>query len=355
MEVRKIMTKNPACCTPGSTLAEVAHMMEMYDCGCIPVVEDHKTNRPVGTITDRDIAIRGLANGGAAGEMKASDIMTSDVATVTPETTVEQCRDQMEERQIRRILVVDKSGRCVGIVAQADVVQNETNPQQTAEFIRDLSSEGSRSQSQYGGASANYNQFGVRDREMSGSSYGNYGGASSDRDNFRNVSNDRETYRGFSDRNTSGNRGFEMRGYERDFDTEDYRERQTHSKPNKKFKKVVRKEKGFFSLSSMLPLLLSIGAGAALKYYMGVDKKSETTFVPRAEVETTPKVSIELPTTETTTATKTQTNIEMRDGRDLATETTRTATSFDAGTTRTATSFDDDSDINLEIGKTAKL
>jgi CBS domain-containing protein len=93
------MTKNPACATPDSTLQEVAHMMEMYDCGCIPIVENHKNNMPVGTITDRDIAIRALAADKNPTELKASDIMTTDIATITPETSVERCRDTMEERR----------------------------------------------------------------------------------------------------------------------------------------------------------------------------------------------------------------------------------------------------------------
>lgn len=322
MEVRKIMTKNPACCTPDSTIQEVAHMMEMYDCGCIPVVEDHKTNKPIGTITDRDIAIRTLATGGNPADMKASDIMTTDIATVTPETTVEQCRDEMEERQIRRILVVDKTGRCVGIVAQADVVQNETNPQQTAEFIRDISSASSGSQPQYGGGSASMNQFGVRDREMSGA-----------------VSSDRESYRNFSNQSDD---------YEQSFSSG--RSGRAFAKNDKKRKKIHRKEKSFFSFSSILPLLIGVGAGAALKFYLQVDQKSQTTFVPRGEVstslhtarETTPKVSIELPTTPAKTETATQTRIDMTDSRDTSAPKTRF-------------SPDDDSDVNLEIGRTAKL
>ncbi len=65
---------------------EVAHMMEMYDCGCIPIVEDHRTNKPVGTITDRDIAVRAFtAGGGNPTEIKASDIMTTDIAHIFTE------------------------------------------------------------------------------------------------------------------------------------------------------------------------------------------------------------------------------------------------------------------------------
>ncbi len=295
MEVKKIMTKNPACCTSDSTLQEVAHMMEMYDCGCIPVVEDHKTSRPIGTITDRDIAMRSLAENKNPLEMKASDIMTTDIATITPETTVEQCRDVMENRQIRRILVVDKNGGCVGIVAQADIVQHESNPRQTAEFIRDVSQPTHSAQSV--------------------------------------ISSERQSYQNFSNQN---------RSFERDFSTRENRDNQSFSRQERKVKKFRAREKSFFSSGSLLPLIIGVGAGAALKYLLPVDKKSQTTFVPRSRVtssvhtnkETTPEVSIKLPT---------ETHVHIKESREAA-----------AGKVTSLTS-DDDTNTNSEIGRTARL
>lgn len=139
MRVRELMTSNPACCTPESTLPEVAQMMETHDCGLIPVVDSLTGMRPVGTVTDRDIAIRSVAAGGNPREMKASEIMTTDVATVVPEMHVNEVFALMEEREIRRVLVVDEHGKCCGIVAQADVVQSTANPMRTNEVIREIS------------------------------------------------------------------------------------------------------------------------------------------------------------------------------------------------------------------------
>lgn len=139
MQVREVMTPNPACCTPDSTLRDVAVMMEQNDCGCIPVVDGHESMHPVGTITDRDIAIRAVAAGQDPINMKASDIMTTDIATVTPQTSIESCFDVMEDREIRRVLVVDEQGKCCGIVAQADVVQTDVNPARTNKVIREIS------------------------------------------------------------------------------------------------------------------------------------------------------------------------------------------------------------------------
>jgi CBS domain-containing protein len=133
------MTQNPACCTPDSTLQEVARLMRENDCGLIPVVNNKGDMKPVGAITDRDITIRTLADNRDPMNMKASDVMTADVATVKPETSLEECFDLMEDREIRRVLVVDDRGKCCGIVAQADIVQSGVNPIRANKVIREIS------------------------------------------------------------------------------------------------------------------------------------------------------------------------------------------------------------------------
>lgn len=137
MKVREIMTKNPACCTPDSSLQEVAQMMVEHDCGCIPVVDSHLTMKPVGTITDRDITVRAFAGNQNPLELKASDVMTPHIVSVRPGTSVEQCCDVMENNKIRRVLVVDESGKLSGIVAQADVA--EFNTHRSGELVREIS------------------------------------------------------------------------------------------------------------------------------------------------------------------------------------------------------------------------
>ena len=139
MQVREIMTSNPECCTPESTLQDVARMMKVNDCGCIPVVDSFSGMKPVGTITDRDITIRTVAASHNPINMKASDIMTTDIATVKPQMSIEECFNVMEDKEIRRVLVVDDQGKCCGIVAQADVVQSTANPVRTNKVIREIS------------------------------------------------------------------------------------------------------------------------------------------------------------------------------------------------------------------------
>ena len=129
------MTANPACCTADAGLQEVAKMMVDNDCGCIPVVKD---GEPVGTITDRDICCRTVAEGKNPLELTAADAMTPNVVSVTPDTTLDECCKVMEDHQIRRVLVVDNKGACCGIIAQADIAATAP-PEEVGEVVQEVS------------------------------------------------------------------------------------------------------------------------------------------------------------------------------------------------------------------------
>jgi CBS domain-containing protein len=113
-------------------------MMVDNDCGCIPVVEDEETMKPVGVVTDRDICCRTVAEGKNPLEMTAGEVMTSPAVTVEPEDSVDDCCQVMEENQIRRVVVVDKRGGCCGMMAQADLAL-EGSEEATAEVVREVS------------------------------------------------------------------------------------------------------------------------------------------------------------------------------------------------------------------------
>ncbi len=138
MQVKDIMTRDPACCTLDTNLQEVARMMVERDCGEIPVVENRQSMKPVGVVTDRDICCRTVAEGKNPLEMTAGDCKSSPCVTVTPEMSVEDCCRVMEENKIRRVPVVDERGACCGIVAQADIAQHAPK-QETAEVVRAVS------------------------------------------------------------------------------------------------------------------------------------------------------------------------------------------------------------------------
>jgi len=121
MHVEELMTKDPACCGRDTPLPEVARMMVERDCGCIPVVsEDH---RPVGVLTDRDIVCRVVAVGSDPRALTASDAMSTECVTISPDASAERCCEILEEKQIRRAIVVDDQGRVCGVVAQADLAR----------------------------------------------------------------------------------------------------------------------------------------------------------------------------------------------------------------------------------------
>ncbi len=124
MNVTSVMTKNPACCTPQTPLRVVAQLMKDRDCGQIPVVDALDTCKPVGAITDRDIAIRIVAAGKNPSEATAADCMSSPCIMIDADTSLRECCAMMETHMLRRMLVVDDDGKLCGIVALADVAHS---------------------------------------------------------------------------------------------------------------------------------------------------------------------------------------------------------------------------------------
>ena len=140
MTVASVMTENPACCTPNSSLTEVARLMVDNDCGEIPVVEDRMSRKLAGVITDRDIATRIVAAGKNSADAKACDCMTTECVSVSPDTSLDNCCEVMETNKIRRVPVVDELGGVVGIVSLADVVRN-AKASTTAAVVKEVSTD----------------------------------------------------------------------------------------------------------------------------------------------------------------------------------------------------------------------
>lgn len=138
MQVRELMTADPTCCGPDTSLQEVAKKMADEDCGCLPVVDQDM--KPVGTITDRDITCRAVARGQNPLDLTAADCMSSPVISVSEDADLDDCCRLMEENQLRRLLVVDGSGSCCGIVAQADIALNAPGVL-SGDLVREVSKE----------------------------------------------------------------------------------------------------------------------------------------------------------------------------------------------------------------------
>lgn len=137
-QVKDIMTASPACCTADAGVQDAALLMVKHDCGEIPVIESEENPKPIGVITDRDIACRVVAAGRDLRETSARDCMSTPCVTVSLDATVEQCCGVLEENQIRRVPVVDESGNCCGIVAQADIARHASE-QQAAQVLQEIS------------------------------------------------------------------------------------------------------------------------------------------------------------------------------------------------------------------------
>jgi CBS domain-containing protein len=133
---RDVMTPAPACCTPHTTLDEVAMLMAQNDCGEIPVIATN--DQIIGVVTDRDIVCRVVAAGKNPIAYTAETCMSGPVVTVRADASLGEVVATMEKHQIRRVPVVDERDSCVGIISQADV-SRAGELHEVAELAREVS------------------------------------------------------------------------------------------------------------------------------------------------------------------------------------------------------------------------
>jgi CBS domain-containing protein len=138
MQVHEIMSADPKYCIADMDLREAARMMVACDCGAMPVVESADHTKPVGIITDRDIACRAVAEGKNPLDTTVAECMSQHLAVVPADAVVEECCEIMEKSQVRRLLVTDDQGRLCGIVSQADIALHLSNGL-TAEVVKQVS------------------------------------------------------------------------------------------------------------------------------------------------------------------------------------------------------------------------
>ncbi len=117
----EVMTKKTVCCLPNDTVAKAAQLMKRENIGAILVIENQQTQKLVGIVTDRDLALKIVAEGRDAKSTKVESVMTRKVVTCHPEDDLQKALDAMSEHQLRRIPVVDNGNKILGIIAQADV------------------------------------------------------------------------------------------------------------------------------------------------------------------------------------------------------------------------------------------
>jgi len=158
LRCRDIMTRDVTVATRSTTLEEVARMMRDEDTGVIPVVEPGETpsdsvtevqrvpartvanGKLVGLITDRDIVIRSIAEGADARQLRAEEVMTTELHAVRPNDRVIEAIRKMGDKQVRRLPVVDREGSLRGIISMADIALETEADRELADALEEISS-----------------------------------------------------------------------------------------------------------------------------------------------------------------------------------------------------------------------
>jgi CBS domain-containing protein len=140
----EVMTKNPACCLPNEMVYTVAQIMKRINIGSVPVVENEVTRKLMGIVTDRDLVLKIIAGGLDPKSTKVEAAMTQKVVTCQADDEFQIAVDAMSKHQLRRILVVDKENKVLGIIAQADVATRINQSEETATLVKDISQPVSR-------------------------------------------------------------------------------------------------------------------------------------------------------------------------------------------------------------------
>ena len=136
---KDVMTRNPVSARPEDTVASVARLMKENDIGPVPIVENQKSKRLVGIVTDRDLALKVVAEGRDPQTTPVKQVMTTNIITCRGDDDIETALDAMSTQQLRRIPVVDDGNMLLGIIAQADIATRMNEPEKTAEVVKDIS------------------------------------------------------------------------------------------------------------------------------------------------------------------------------------------------------------------------
>jgi CBS domain-containing protein len=133
--IQDVMTSNPCAIEADQPVAYAAKMMKDEDVGLAPIVEG---DRLIGTLTDRDIAVRVVAEGRDPQTVAVREVASTDVVTVDSQQDLDEALKLMARHQVRRLPVVEEDGRLVGVIAQADVA-DEAKAKKVGEVVEEIS------------------------------------------------------------------------------------------------------------------------------------------------------------------------------------------------------------------------
>lgn len=139
MQIKDIMTRNVEVVAPETSIQEAARKMRSFDVGILPVCENDQC---IGVITDRDIAIRAVAEGFDPASTYVNEVMTHTVVYCSEFDDVKTAAKMMEDKQIRRILILDDDKRVLGICSLSDLSLDTNDLQLTGEIIHEVSKHG---------------------------------------------------------------------------------------------------------------------------------------------------------------------------------------------------------------------
>jgi CBS domain-containing protein len=134
MKVREIMTTNVECVSPDTSIVDLAQKMKTLDVGFLAVCDN---DRLVGTVTDRDIVIRGIASERDISSLTGRDIMTHDVFWCYQDEDVKDVAENMREKDVRRMLLLNRDKRLRGVVSIGDIARVEEG--ESGKTLRDIS------------------------------------------------------------------------------------------------------------------------------------------------------------------------------------------------------------------------
>jgi CBS domain-containing protein len=139
MTCNEIMTSNPEFCLPSDPVVKAAQLMKSEDVGPIPIVEDKNTKKLAGIVTDRDLAIKVVAEARDPKTTLIEEVMSEDVVTCKQNEDVDKALKLMQDHQVRRIPVVDTNDHLLGIIAQADVATRMGSSRATGKVVEQIS------------------------------------------------------------------------------------------------------------------------------------------------------------------------------------------------------------------------
>ncbi|HJQ39387.1 MAG TPA: CBS domain-containing protein [Thermoanaerobaculia bacterium] len=134
--VRDVMTPNPDCISSDASIQDAARIMKEKDTGVVPVVDG---KRVVGLITDRDIVVRGIAEGKDLSSCRVDELMTKSVRSVREDAPVDEVLTLMSSSEIRRVPVVNGQDEIVGIISIGDIAVETNKDGRVGKAIEDIS------------------------------------------------------------------------------------------------------------------------------------------------------------------------------------------------------------------------